>query len=141
MTTAEILTQLDANKENTEFKEVPTAKEIGKLLQDLFGQQISLRRKKEVNQRTTEYQNLCFAPFTAKEDIDEIGKCYHGSILLKKTGYLFNFAKVNAVHARGTLHTINLNIDFGKRELSVCGINEIIANEEAVGLVKDEISN
>ena len=83
MTTAEILAQLHAVKENEEFKEVPTTKEIGKLQQDLFGQQISLRRRKEGNQRTTEYQNLSFSPFTAKEEIDEIGKCYHGWILLK----------------------------------------------------------
>ena len=47
MTTAEILTQLHSEKENAEFKEVPTAKEIGKLLQDLFGQRISLRKKKK----------------------------------------------------------------------------------------------
>ncbi len=140
MTTAEILTQLHSEKENAEFKEVPTAKEIGKLLQDLFGQRISLRRKKEGSQRTTEYRNLSFAPFTANDEIDAIGKCYHGWILLKKTGDLYSFAKVNSVHVHGTLHTINLNIDFGKRELSVCGINEIIANEETVGLVKDEIS-
>ena len=131
---------MHAVKENEGFKEVPTIKEVGKLLQDLFGQQISPRRKKEGNQRTTVYQNLSFAPFTAKEEMEEIGKCYHGWILLKKTGYFYNFAKVNSVHVHGTLHTINLNIDFGKRELAVCGINEQIANEEAVGLVKDEIS-
>ena len=60
--------------------------------------------------------------------------------IVEVTGYLYNFAKVNSVHVHGNLHTINLNNDLGKSELSVCGINELTANEEAVGLVKDEIS-